>query len=100
MPLSDGISLETVKIDEMGKGRDLPIPCPRDNICCKHRGHALGLWLAQPSVPGFLFRTEAAALQVWPTPLPETWLPTVPTPKDLARGAQHHQHLPDVLYLC
>lgn len=52
MPLSDGISLETVKIDEMGKGRDLPIPCPMDNIFCKDRGHALGLYLAQPSVPG------------------------------------------------
>lgn len=38
--LSDGISLETAKIDELGKGRDLPIPCPRDNICYKDRGHA------------------------------------------------------------
>lgn len=37
----------------LGKGRDLPIPCSRDNICCKDRGHALDLCLAQPLPQGF-----------------------------------------------
>lgn len=90
MNASQTVSLETVKIDEMGKGRDLPIPCPRDNICYKRIEvmPRVSAW-HNPLSPGFCSEGKLQHCRCGrlhgPSLVPATWLLIMSTPKDVAR---------------